>query len=345
MKFVITLFALGLFVLARGAYIRDSIRQTPESCNVCLRAVRVLDNSITDTSMDAMVSLVGNNICTALAVGKKVDTCRSMSSLLLPAFSRWFKAAASPAHLCSAPSACGLKLQSTPHHNQVLQRVSGGGPLCALCSFVMDQMKIALNSTSVQQTIMEKAQEICHSLPADIGTSCIDFVQTYEPLVTQFIESVDSAQMCLLIGACLDGAVLKAPPPLPDSVIRALAALPDVNAMYTGAANDACDVCKMAVIEAHSLVTNPTVQSDLVNYTKALCDLVGGSALSETCREYVDTYAIEVFKLMDKLLTPDQLCTQLGICKPSFIYLIKEQAQEAAAKMGNVLSFSVLKQE
>jgi len=60
-----------------------------------------------------------------------------------------------------------------------LQRQPSNGPLCALCVFVIDEMKGVLNSTSVQDTIMEKAKEVCGSLPKEMGTSCVDFVTTY----------------------------------------------------------------------------------------------------------------------------------------------------------------------
>ncbi len=76
-----------------------------------------------------------------------------------------------------------------------------GGPMCALCTFAIDEMKTALNSSTVQATIMEKSLEVscnmlvhpsapclasspastqmCDSLPVDISSPCTDFVKTY----------------------------------------------------------------------------------------------------------------------------------------------------------------------
>ena len=109
-----------------------------------------------------------------------------MSELLLPVFMRWFKAAASPARLCSEPRVCGPRLLQASTsggalgYSRALQRQpSTNGPLCAVCAFVINEMKGALNSSSVQQTIMQKAIDVCNTLPTDIGASCIDFVTTY----------------------------------------------------------------------------------------------------------------------------------------------------------------------
>ena len=72
------------------------------------------------------------------------------------------------------------------------------------------------------------------------------FSHTTEPLVTQFIESVDAGELCMLMGACMDGLVAsRTPPALPPGLVVALSAAQ--TKMYTGAANDACDVCKVWV--------------------------------------------------------------------------------------------------
>ena len=67
-----------------------------------------------------------------------------------------------------------------------------------------------------------------------------------EPLVTQFIESVDAGQLCMLVGACMDGLIAtKTPPALPGGLSAALSVVNSRLHKVTGPANDACDVCKV----------------------------------------------------------------------------------------------------
>lgn len=67
-----------------------------------------------------------------------------------------------------------------------------------------------------------------------------------EPLVTQFIEAVDAGELCMLIGACMDGLVAsRVPPALPMGLVAALAKAHD--ALATVPSNDACDICKVTV--------------------------------------------------------------------------------------------------
>lgn len=48
-------------------------------------------------------------------------------------------------------------------------------------------MKGVLNSTTVQQTIMEKALEVCSSLPKEMSPSCNDFVTTYGEIAIVYL--------------------------------------------------------------------------------------------------------------------------------------------------------------
>lgn len=194
---------------------------------------------------------------------------------------------------------------------------------CTMCTYVLDKVKLTLNDTAIQATIKEKALEMCGSLTADLAAECTSLVETYEPLVTQFIVEADSGHVCSLLGACTASS---APSPwysVSSSALRlALQEWMDrIQRRMEGAAatalapspNDACDVCKMSVIEVHSLVNNPSVQASVVNFTKSLCAVFGDS-YTATCQQYVDVYAPELFNLLEKFLRSDELCFDLGIC-------------------------------
>ena len=120
------------------------------------------------------------------------------------------------------------------------------------------------------------------------------FPHTTEPLVTQFIESVDAGELCMLIGACMDGLVAsRTPPALPPGLVAALSAAQAK--MYTGAANDACDVCKVGACQGcsdnHMLVSRSTLQAQ-------------GNSCARCC-------AGRWRSSRRTLLSPTQLCKQI----------------------------------
>ncbi|GFH19804.1 sulfated glycoprotein 1 [Haematococcus lacustris] len=71
----------------------------------------------------------------------------------------------------------------------------------------------------------------------------------------------------------------------------------------------------MAVIEAHSLISSPSVQAEAIDYTKGMCDSFPSYA--DLCKQYVDTLAPMVFRMLAQYLQPDMVCTELGMCKPA----------------------------
>eukprot|EP00798_Chlamydomonas_sp_ICE-L_P008802 gene8802-33673_t len=185
---------------------------------------------------------------------------------------------------------------------KLLKPVRDDPTLCGTCEFVVSSVQGSQNDTAVQEDIKKKRLKICGDLPGDISTNCTDFVNKYEPIITDFINTAEPEQpekVCELIGTCTSAPAstmtlwTQPPPALPATLVSGLAQMraSTSDARFLAASpNDMCDVCQMAVIEmavieAHSLIQSPTVQEEIVNYTKAICNTMGSSA--DACRKYV----------------------------------------------------------
>eukprot|EP00195_Chlamydomonas_chlamydogama_P008611 CAMPEP_0202892336 /NCGR_PEP_ID=MMETSP1392-20130828/2055_1 /ASSEMBLY_ACC=CAM_ASM_000868 /TAXON_ID=225041 /ORGANISM="Chlamydomonas chlamydogama, Strain SAG 11-48b" /LENGTH=397 /DNA_ID=CAMNT_0049576233 /DNA_START=195 /DNA_END=1388 /DNA_ORIENTATION=- len=292
----------------------------------------LLDPSSTQEIMD----FIDKNICPAIGDSTK---CHNLAQGLLPVILQWLKATATPATLCSDAGVCGSAVsQFTTPVNKPALLLPRDSVTCGMCKYVVGKAQAALNDTSVQDSIKNKALEVCGTLPKELADGCTDFVNTYEPAIASFIEKADVDEVCMLIGACMEGFIARvgAPAALPERAALLLKALADVGGLKArrpqplgGMLGDSCDVCKMAVIEAHSLITNPSVQADLLNYTKALCDTVGAT-FADACKAYVDDYAPAMFDLLAKYLTPDELCVNLGICATPRIVRCKDLGNAAS---------------
>lgn len=210
----------------------------------------------------------------------------------------------------------------------------------------LDGAKKLLNDTKTQKIIMDDALHVCASLPSDLQKGCSDLVTTYEPVITDYIVSANSAAICMLIGACVSPATKSAIAPSatnpserprvglmqsPESRFFArlrktilassqakTSSISSSSASSTSstASTDYCDQCKMVVLEAHSLITNPTVQSSILNYTKQVCDLAGPN-VAPTCDQVAELYVPVFFDLLEKAFnSPDEICAMIGLCKP-----------------------------
>ncbi|KAG1671182.1 hypothetical protein FOA52_010118 [Chlamydomonas sp. UWO 241] len=290
-------------------------------CADCMRAGALLRSATNDAAIDAMLGFAAQQ-CGGC------PRCEGSARALVMTGVRWLAASWSesvaPEKMCEGVHPrCGEFLQQEirleSHASLAAHASVGDSTTCAMCTFVVDQVKVTLNDTEVQikvtlndtevqKTIMEKALEVCAELPFDLKGSCENLTKTYEPVIITWIEKVDAATLCGLAGACLFRAL-----PAPVMPRGLTAHLADAHARLqalSGNANDACDMCQMAAIEAHSLITNPTVQADLTNYTHAMCGLFGGP-FTTMCDDYVNQYAPSVFDAAEKYLNPT-MCTDLG---------------------------------
>jgi len=288
-------------------------------CMDCIAAGELVQAVTSDAAVEAALGFARQQ-CGGCPV------CEHTAASGIPSFARWLAASwelQPPSRMCEGASEkCGSHPQllaakrMRSHH--LTSPLVGDPTTCAMCAFVVDQVKVLLNDTKTQEAIKEKLLVVCAQLPAELSANCNDLVNTYEPVIVDWIEKVDTTSLCAMAGACLV-ARTSPPPRLPARLVAALAKAREnaVGAAATsgggGVPNDSCDVCQMAVIEAHALVTNPTVQADLVNYTHDLCGLIAGP-FNMTCNAWIDEYAPATFDALEKYLTP-QLCTDIGICQ------------------------------
>jgi hypothetical protein len=88
--------------------------------------------------------------------------------------------------------------------------------------------------------------------------------------------------------------------------------------------NDQCETCKVVVQEMRSLVANPELQAQVVDYAKQACSVF--PSYQATCEADVDQYAPMVFGMALAYLQPEQVCVQLKMCPPPSIFSVLNQA-------------------
>jgi hypothetical protein len=132
--------------------------------------------------------------------------CHDAAAYLVPELLNALKTT-SPRQFCASDSYCGLKQESvevwrcgirkhlgwvrlsnpvlnglecffTSQAGQFNQPVLRG-PVCSMCTFVVNRLKEYLNDTSVQDSIISTAKKACSILPQEFLNSCFEFVDSY----------------------------------------------------------------------------------------------------------------------------------------------------------------------
>ncbi|MEW5311676.1 MAG: hypothetical protein WDW38_003371 [Sanguina aurantia] len=317
-------------MLSSASAAAASQTQSDSLCSTCLTTVRILDDILCDIdATNFMVSLVEKDVCALIGDSPK---CRNLAEGLLPVLIQWFRAGSTPARLCSAVGVCSAASLADPTLSQPMLAVADDTQ-CSMCKFVGNTIKDT--AVSAEADAIDIAHQGCDKLPMELADGCDKYIDKYEVIISTFIDSLDVEQLCAMTGSCPETWAALRPASLPASFILAMqpALARYQAALAGGASNDACDVCQMAVIEAHSLIANPTVQQDLLNYTEAIC--AGLPTYAAECKVYVDQYAPVLFALLEQYLVPQQLCASLGICHAT---VQKQQGARKALLPGRTLT-------
>lgn len=344
MRFSLGVFALGLLLFSASTNARSlTLSSASAECQECLASVHYLEDLLKDPAFtEYLVNHISKDVCTELPIAG--DKCKNLAEGLVPVIMQWFQASSTPLELCSAAGACSLVAQaSTLKINKPLHRVGDSGE-CAICKFVVGEIKVLISDTETMKNVNEAAHATCASLPKDIADICHTMWDTYEPMFISFINTASPDDLCALSGLCWDSllarttAVRAAVSPVP-ALAPALRAVGQARLVAQSRAvgiqvGNACDTCRMAVIQAHMLIASPDVQASMVNYTKTMCE--GFEAFADTCKMYVDQYSPLVFSLLQQYLSPDTLCTDIGMCPPPSkpMALVSQVLQHAKRAMG-----------
>lgn len=287
-------------------------------CQTCKWSVRIVEDALCDpAATDFAVHFVEQHICPALG-----DQCVAMADSLIPVAVEWFRAFVSPEQLCGDAKVCPSTLLVPTSPKTRLPYALRDTLDCALCKKV-----VADTQASKADGLRKPETELfssCTKLPAPLSSECKTLVQQRLGLLLPLLEHGSTTKVCELSAFCTSWLANVQAPPFNSGVVALLSKLQN---LPRGAKNSACDNCKMAVLEAHSLVTNPSYQEDLTTYVKQLC--TAWTSMPDDCSSYVDTYAPMLFSFLDQYLSGDTLCVVLGVCPPNTLsqFLVQSYGQ------------------
>ncbi len=77
--------------------------------------------------------------------------------------------------------------------------------------------------------------------------------------------------------------------------------------------DDQCALCQYAIGTLYQILDNKDNEEEVKNALESLCRLMPDS-IEDKCEEYVDAYADKILEFVLKNMTPDEICSALGLC-------------------------------
>jgi saposin len=336
---IVALAVLALCVVPLGACRTSDMLKLAytdnDACSTCKFAVRVLSDMLCDPYVDNSVVQWHQLVCSQ--VSDKAQ-CRDLVRGLAPAAVQWLRMNADPETMCGSISVCGAAPHVTnPFKAQPKNQLHANRPndmTCPLCMFVAGKVKEQMADPAFQDSIREASMAACAQLPEGMmQDTCNMFVEQYEMTYFKYLADLEPVEVCMMIGTCMDTALHKLQAergaPLLQLSPAHLEPVRQIKQAIQAAAaaaprNDHCETCKVVVQEMRTVVADPKLQAQIVDYAKQACSVF--PSYQATCEADVEQYAPMAFGMVLAYLQPEQVCIQLKMCPPPSIFNMLNQA-------------------
>ncbi|MEW5306876.1 MAG: hypothetical protein WDW36_009313 [Sanguina aurantia] len=243
-----------------------------------------------------------------------------LTMAIMPVAIQYIRTAVTPAQMCSSVGVCSSSTQAHPlavpkQAKNPLVKVGLKDVECGLCEYVVNYVKQEVDDPIAQEQIKNSAIAACKALPNEIATSCMDLITNYGSILVAMIDGVDASTSCLLMGMCAQDVMAFQAPPFPAEVVALFSQLHTLHAAAQQANANECDICKVLVLEMHTLLASPSTWQTIDSYAKSLCQSTG--TYEAQCSQYVDMYGPLVFGMLQQYLAnPDTICQAISVCPP-----------------------------
>lgn len=169
---------------------------------------------------------------------------------------------------------------------------------CVFCEFALHFLQNMLEQKDTREDIEQAVERLCDAMPHKLAEECDDYVDAYGDQVIELLaQEIDPSQICPMLHLCPSEEQVE------DSVEDS-DEKPDVS----------CVVCEYALTQLEDILEDNKTEASIKEALDKLCALLPKSAKPE-CEIFVDMYTDQVIQMLLNNLSPDEICTNLGLCK------------------------------
>ncbi|CAI8057153.1 Prosaposin, partial [Geodia barretti] len=276
-------------------------------CDLCNEAVVLLkpyvDNP--DTEADAEAAL--KDFCNALPDADK-DQCNTLLNEYFPIIWDLLKSEIDDGKICEMIGLCpSAKTQTKPKKKEQ--------SFCDDCKSVVEFLKSYIDDNVTEEDVKDVLVEICDLLPADDSKQCLEYVDTYFPIIWDLVkQEVDSGVICEQLGFCNSTtlvAVLKAQAMAPKTI--------------------KCEACHAIVRMLRPLVDSTTVEGVVKVDLKFVCDRLPSQYKTE-CLNFLDQDYQLIWAVFRDEVDDGELCGLLKFCTSATLPKVEVAVAKQASK-------------
>jgi len=260
------------------------IVEKSSSCEMCEFALNEVFSVLRDHDNQRMVKNVLESICYRLPNSIE-RSCENFVEKYTATIINMIVNGLSPDEICRAIDLC----------REVRPPPKGTG--CVLCEYVISTLDNMIEDKSNVEEIKAALESLCSYLPSSISKECNAFIENYTSLIIDYLtKGLDPDEICTELGICREvGNVIEQEvgPPLKD----------------TG-----CVLCEYVITTLDGMLEDKTNVAEIKAALESLCSYLP-STISKECNAFIETYTDVIIDYLTKGISPEQICTEIGLCK------------------------------
>ncbi|PAA81918.1 hypothetical protein BOX15_Mlig034575g1 [Macrostomum lignano] len=292
--------------------VRKPVQAGPQ-CLICEFVMREVDKQLGQNATQAEIETALLQVCSVLPQTVRQE-CDNFVQQFTPTIIQLLVNGLSPQRVCSA---LGLCSQRAPLHRLAptpKSSTKSSSTTCDVCQTVMQYAKSLLQENATEQEIVQLVERVCSFLPTAEQAACKSFINEYGAYVIQLLlQDANPRQICQLVGLC---TTTKMTPPVASLVRKPARASPQ------------CLTCEFVMREVEQQLSQNATQTEIESALQQVCSLLPQTVRQE-CDGFVQQYTPIIIQLLVNGLSPQRICTVLGLCTQ-----VQQPVSPVRAKLG-----------
>ena len=266
------------------------------TCVMCEYVIDSLDKYISDKKNEEEVKNAVESTCDRMPSSVK-NKCTNFVETYEPAIVQMIINNIDSNQICTMLHLCNSEYgdqetEALLEHNTILKSL-GKSSNCEMCEFAMNEVFSFLKDKDDQEMVKNVLESVCYHLPSSVERNCEDFVEKYTPtIVNLIVEGLSPDEICSALQLCEEEEVTT-PAPVTDS---------------------SCVICEYVITTLDSMLEDKSNEAQIKAALESLCSILP-SSVEKQCDTFVETYTDLIIDMLTKDVSPEMICTNLGLCK------------------------------
>jgi len=286
---------------AFGKIMPKKIKSSPV-CVLCEFVMSQLEQELKNNATEDEIKTAVHNICNHLPKSVRKE-CNGFVDQYADVVIQLLIESLDPTQVCAELKLCDQKRNHYLDVNNLMNIETFGplpteehvnSPQCSLCKIVMTQIENMLQGRVNEADIIKAVHGVCNVLPKHQSKECNDFINKNGDKIIELLKlAIQPSEICSLMFFCSS----------------------DFNMVRLDVRK--CSVCEAAVDIMDKVLENPHVDHALEHVLEKTCRALPRKD-EPLCRNMIDTYGEQLFKMLSHAANPGTVCSEIGMCVARF---------------------------